>query len=77
MNDSLLKTLGVVALIVLGVFLLLNVGLPAIGLLLAMIWGIVGIVTFLAQIALFLILLAAVCGGIIMVISWLIQEFTE
>ncbi len=77
MNDSLLKTLGVIALIVIGVFLLFHVGLPVAGLLLDIMWGIAGFFSFLLQIVLFLILLAAVCSGIIMVISWLIQEFTE
>jgi hypothetical protein len=77
MSDSLLKGIGILALIIVALYLLVYVGVPAVGVLLALIWGIAGVLAFLLKVAFFLLLLVGVCVGLVMFFSWLIRELID
>jgi len=77
MSDSLLKGIGILALIIVALYLLVYVGVPAVGVLLALIWGIAGVLAFLLKVAFFLLLLVGVCVGLVMFFSWLVRELID
>ena len=76
-GNSFLKWLGIIALIVVGIIVVVYIGVPVLKLAVAAIWSLSGLVAFLLKIVLFVGLCIALILGLLMLISWLIKEFTE
>ncbi len=76
-ETSTLKTIGIILVIVVGVVILFNLFSPVLGLGFDAIWGLAGILAFILRVALFIALTVAGILGLILLVSWLIREFTS
>ncbi len=76
-DNSWLKVIGYILLIFVALFLLFKVVFPLIGLVLALLWGISGLFAFIFKAILFIILTAATCIGVALLISWLVREYSQ
>jgi hypothetical protein len=76
-EGSLLKLLGIIAAIVVGILLFVYVGIPLLAFILHVIWGLSGLIAFLMKLLIFVVVCVAAILGLIMLFSWIIREFTE
>ncbi|MBN1356624.1 hypothetical protein JXA40_10225 [bacterium] len=76
-HGSFLKGLGILLAILIGIALVVYVGIPVLKFGLAFIWVVSGVIAFLLKLIIFIVFCVAVILSLIMLISWLIREFTD
>jgi len=76
-KTSAAKIIGYIVITLIALMLIIKIGIPLLGLLVNFIWSIAGLFSWVVKVVFFLILLVALIVGIIMLISWLVREFSS
>ncbi len=76
-GHSLLKWFGIIIAVIVGVLILKVILLPLVGIVLNLLWGLSGIAAFILKIVIFVAFTIVSVLGVIMMISWVIREFTD
>lgn len=75
--SDLLKWIGIIALVIIGLFLVSSILVPVSGFVLALLWGLAGILAFILKLLFFVALVVAGIAGLILLASWLIRELSD
>lgn len=73
--DNVFKTVGIIAVILLAIYLFFQVGLPLVGILIAFLWGIAALLAGLLKIILFLALIAGAIYLIGLLVIYLKEQW--